>query len=73
MLRAHAQWLGMLTTEEGEEADARRERVARAREHDPAAGGFGLIFARGPDGLVADEAARRHFFGEDLVANVTQR
>jgi 2-polyprenyl-6-methoxyphenol hydroxylase-like FAD-dependent oxidoreductase len=73
VLRAHARWLGILTTEEGEEADARRERVARARELDPAAGGFGLIFARGPDGLVADDEARRHFFGEDLVANATQR
>lgn len=69
VLRAHAQWLGILTTEEGEEADARRERVARAREADPSAGGFGLIFARGPDGLVADDAARRHFFGEDLATS----
>lgn len=67
VLRAHAQWLGILTTEEGAAADARRERVARAREADPSAAGFGLIFARGPDGLVADEAARRHFFGEDLA------
>lgn len=67
VLRAHAQWLGILTTEEGDEADARRERVARAWEADPSAGGFGLIFARGPDGLVADETARRHFFGQDLA------
>ncbi len=67
VLRAHAQWMGILITEEGAAADARRERVARAREADPSAGGFGLIFARGPDGLVADDAARRHFFGEDLA------
>jgi hypothetical protein len=58
----------MLTTEEGPEADARRERVARAREVDPSAGGFALIYARGPDGLVADEPARRRFFGEDVAA-----
>ena len=64
VLRAHAQWLAKLTTEEGPEADERRQRVARARELDPTAGGFALIFARGPDGLVADEAARRRFFGE---------
>ena len=65
VLRAHAQWAGILTTEQGPEADARRERVARAREADPTAGGFAAIHALGPDGLVADEAARRHFFGED--------
>jgi 2-polyprenyl-6-methoxyphenol hydroxylase-like FAD-dependent oxidoreductase len=64
VLRRHAIWLGTLITEVGPEADERRERVARAREADPSAGGFALIFARGPDGLVADEAARRRFFGE---------
>ncbi|MGH2562284.1 MAG: FAD-dependent oxidoreductase [Thermomicrobiales bacterium] len=65
VLRAFATWLGTLTIEVGPEADARRERVDLARKSDPAAGGFGLILARGPDGLVADEAARRRFFGED--------
>jgi len=65
VLRAHARWLAMLTTEEGPRAEARRERVAAARELDPSGGGFALIFARGPDGLVADETARRRFFGED--------
>ncbi len=39
----------------------------RAKANDPALGGFGLIESRGPDGLVADEAARRHYFGEDLL------
>lgn len=67
-LRAHAAWAGILTVEQGPEADARRERVARAREADPTAGGFAAIYAVGPDGLVADERARRHFFGEDLTA-----
>jgi 2-polyprenyl-6-methoxyphenol hydroxylase-like FAD-dependent oxidoreductase len=65
-LRAHARWAGLLTVDQGPEADVRRERVARAREADPTAGGFAGIYAFGPDGLVADEAARRHFFGEDL-------
>lgn len=65
VLREHAKWLGTLLIEEGPEADERRERVARAREEDPSAGGFALIFARGPDGLVADEAARRRFFAEE--------
>jgi 2-polyprenyl-6-methoxyphenol hydroxylase-like FAD-dependent oxidoreductase len=63
-LRWSARWLGELVTEVGEAADARRERVERAREIDPSAGGFALIFARGPDGLVADGDARRRFFGE---------
>jgi 2-polyprenyl-6-methoxyphenol hydroxylase-like FAD-dependent oxidoreductase len=66
VVREHAKWMSLLTTEIGPEADARRERVARAREIDPTAGGFAAIFALGPDGLVPDESARRHFFGEDL-------
>jgi 2-polyprenyl-6-methoxyphenol hydroxylase-like FAD-dependent oxidoreductase len=67
VLRAHAIWAGILLVDQGPEADRRRERVARAREADPTAGGFAGIHAFGPAGLVADEAARRHFFGEDLV------
>ena len=69
-LRAHAQWEGILTVDQGPAADARRERVARARELDPTAGGFALIYAFGPNGLVADEAARGHYFGEDLAGGV---
>ena len=64
VLRRHAQWLAMLTTETGPEAEERRQRVARARENDPSAGGFAAVFARGPFGLTADEQARRTFFGE---------
>ncbi len=64
VLRTHARWLAVLTTEEGPQADARRERVAAARELDPSAGGFSFIFARGPDGLIANEDSRRRFFGE---------
>lgn len=64
VLREHAKWIGMLTTEEGPDADRRRERVKLAREQDPSAAGFALIYARGPDGLVADETNRRLFFGE---------
>jgi 2-polyprenyl-6-methoxyphenol hydroxylase-like FAD-dependent oxidoreductase len=66
IVRAHAQWNGLLTAEAGPAADARREQVAQAREIDPTAGGFAAIYALGPDGLVADDAARRHFLGEDL-------
>lgn len=66
VLREHARWAGILATETGPEADAQRDQVARARELDPTAGGFAAIYALGPAGLVADEAARRHFFGEDF-------
>lgn len=68
VLREHATWQGLLVAEAGPAADARRALVARAREADPSAGGFAALFATGPDGLAVDEAARRHFFGEDLLA-----
>jgi 2-polyprenyl-6-methoxyphenol hydroxylase-like FAD-dependent oxidoreductase len=66
VLRAHAQWTGILTVATGVEADQIRERAARAREIDPTAGGFTMIYSRGPDGLSIDEASRRRFFGEDV-------
>ncbi len=66
VLRDCLQWLAILMTEVGPEADARRERVGRAREADPNRGGFARMDVTGPDGLVTDEAARRHYFGEDL-------
>lgn len=65
VLREHARWHAILNVEEGPEANARCARVERARVEDPGAGGFATIFARGPDGLVADEAARRRFLAED--------
>lgn len=68
VLRQHAIWISRITTETGAEADAARARVARARQLDPAAGGFTALFAMGPDGLVADEAARQHFLGLDLAS-----
>lgn len=66
VLRQHARWSERITTETGPEIDAIRERIHRARELDPSAGGFAAIFATGPDHLIADETARRHFLGEDL-------
>jgi 2-polyprenyl-6-methoxyphenol hydroxylase-like FAD-dependent oxidoreductase len=68
VLREHAKWVAAITTEIGPEADALRAQVARAREADPTAGGFAGLFALGPDRLVADEAARRHFLGYDLAS-----
>ncbi|MGI8486339.1 MAG: FAD-dependent oxidoreductase [Thermomicrobiales bacterium] len=66
VLRQHARWSGPLMTDVGIEADAFRERVAAARAQDPTAGGFSAIFITGPDPLIADDAARRHFLGDDL-------
>ena len=65
-LLEHGRWAGALTIDEAPEADRLRERAARARDVDPTAGGFAGIYLFGPGGLVADEAARRHYFGEDL-------
>lgn len=68
VVRAYDRWMGQVFAEEGPEADLRRASHLRARELDPTLRGFGLIEAQGPDGLVADDAARRQFFGEDLAA-----
>jgi 2-polyprenyl-6-methoxyphenol hydroxylase-like FAD-dependent oxidoreductase len=70
VVRAYDRWMAQLFAEEGAEADRRRASHARARERDPALGGFGLIEAQGPDGLVADDSARRVYFGEDWVGAV---
>lgn len=66
VLRQHARWSEQIATETGPEIDAIRARIRHARELDPSAGGFAGIFATGPDSLVADADARRHFLGEDL-------
>jgi 2-polyprenyl-6-methoxyphenol hydroxylase-like FAD-dependent oxidoreductase len=66
VIRANDIWYATISSELGEEADRRRERHARARELDPTLGGFALLEEEGPDGLIPDEAARRHYFGEDL-------
>lgn len=64
VLRAYDLWCALLEAEDGPEADRRRERNAAAREADPTLGGFAVLEACGPDGLVPDEAARRVYFGE---------
>jgi len=69
-LRQHAHWNERQATETGPEIDAIRDRISRAREVDPSAGGFAGIFATGPAGLVASEDARRHYLGEDLQPSV---
>lgn len=45
--------------------DRFREGHERAKAEDPTLGGFALIEAKGPDGLVADEAAEDAYFGRD--------
>lgn len=63
---AYDRWECDLGSEPGEAADRAREGHESAKEQDPTLGGFALIEARGPDGLIADEAARRHYYGQDL-------
>jgi 2-polyprenyl-6-methoxyphenol hydroxylase-like FAD-dependent oxidoreductase len=65
-IRAYDRWYAQLMSEEGPDADRRRERHLRAKEHDSTLGGFATIEEYGPGCLIADEAARRHYFGEDL-------
>lgn len=65
VIRANDLWTNQLRMDFDAEADRLREGNARAKELDPTLGGFELLEARGPDGLVADDAARRHYFGED--------
>ena len=64
VIRANDRWKNRLRMDRGDEADRLREGHARAKELDPTLGGFELLEARGPEGLVADEAARRRYFGE---------
>ncbi len=65
-LRQHARWNERQATETGPEIDDLKARIAQAREHDPSAGGFAAIFATGPDGLEANDVARRRYLGLDL-------
>ena len=66
-IREWDRWGTYLKYVAGAEGDRIREGHQKARQADPTLAGFGRIEARGPDGLVADEAARRTFFGEDLA------
>lgn len=66
ILHARDLWFGQVAAQRGVEGETRRARQTRTRELDPTLGGFGAIEFLGPDGLVADEAHRRVYFGEDL-------
>lgn len=65
-LHAYDQWELMLFCTPGASGDRLRDSHERAETADPKLGGWNTLEARGPDGLAPDEAARRHFFGEDL-------
>ena len=65
VLRAVDLWKNQLRMDHDAEADRLREGNARAKERDPTLGGFELLEARGPDGLIADDAARRIYFGDN--------
>jgi menaquinone-9 beta-reductase len=67
VVRERDRWTTELVFGQGEAADRAREGNKRAQQDDPTLGGFADLEARGPDGLVADEAARRMYFGESLA------
>lgn len=66
VLRTHASWAAPLLSDTGEVPDALRAQVRRARDLDPAAEGYGALFALGPDGLATDDGTRQRFYGEHL-------
>ena len=66
VILAYDRWVSLRNYGVGDAADRAREGHKRAAQADPSLGGFGVIEGRGPDGLVADEAARRMYFGESL-------
>ena len=67
VIHGYDRWVSANSYGVGEAADRAREGHKRAKQVDPSLGGFAYLEGRGPDGLVADEAARRMWFGEDLA------
>ena len=64
VILGYDRWVSRNNYGVGEAADRGRDGHRRAKQDDPTLGGFALIEHLGPDGLVADEAARRRWFGE---------
>ena len=58
MILGYDRWVSELNYGDGDQADRAREGHKRAKQHDPTLGGFAQIEGLGPDGLMADEAAR---------------
>jgi 2-polyprenyl-6-methoxyphenol hydroxylase-like FAD-dependent oxidoreductase len=67
VLRQYDLWRNIIDMDASEAADRLREGNKAAAEADPTLGGFALIEARGPDGLVADARARAAYFGKSPV------
>jgi hypothetical protein len=67
VLRQYDLWRNIIDMDASQAADHLREGNKAAAEADPALGGFALIEARGPDGLVAGANARAAYFGKTLV------
>jgi 2-polyprenyl-6-methoxyphenol hydroxylase-like FAD-dependent oxidoreductase len=66
VIRAVDHWITVFF-DTSEEAARLREGNERATAHDPTLAGFAFLQTNGPDGLIADEAARGHYFGQDLA------
>jgi len=62
--REHAKWISEIAIESGEDADAKRAGMRRAKEADPAQGGFAFMYSRGPFDLDVSAEGRARFFGE---------
>jgi 2-polyprenyl-6-methoxyphenol hydroxylase-like FAD-dependent oxidoreductase len=62
VVRAYDRWKAPLEVEDADSL-VLRESHELAKQADPTLGGWMLVEARGPDGLVPDEAARRTFYG----------
>jgi 2-polyprenyl-6-methoxyphenol hydroxylase-like FAD-dependent oxidoreductase len=62
------QWEPRVYRTRGPEGDRIRELNERAIDNDPTLGGWARSWfeVHGPDGLIPNEAARQHYFGEDL-------
>ena len=63
VIREFDRWRAIIEAQEGVAADRLRASHSRAKKQDPTLAGFAFLKARGPAGLVADEAARRSYFG----------
>jgi 2-polyprenyl-6-methoxyphenol hydroxylase-like FAD-dependent oxidoreductase len=63
VIREYDRWHNVIHSED-DEAGRLREGHERAAQDDPTLSGFALMEARGPSGLVADDAARRMYFGQ---------
>jgi len=66
VIHEYDRWQNILGMETGEQADRLRGTNKLAEEADPTLGGFGVLDALGPDGLVADAEARARYFGSDV-------